>query len=190
MSDTDMSFVARGDNDNWQTPDDLWQTINFFHMIETDPCAGSDMTGGETHIGSMNNIRPPQNGLDLPWPGVTYMNPPFSQKKKWLKKAVEEVKNGSATTVYAVTPDSTDVMSWWHKYIAEEAICSFFPYGRIEYVNPDPDGDDDSTSGVSFGSAISVFGEQPPQTLLDFWTDDSEGMHGDLVVRPQNGFKL
>ena len=189
MSDTDMSFVAKEDNDNWQTPDTVWQTINSFHEINTDPCAGSELTGEETFIGSSENIRPPRNGLDTPWPGVVFMNPPFSQKKKWLKKAVEEVKNGEATTVYAVTPDSTDVMSWWHKHIAENAICSFFPYGRIEYVDPNAD-EDESSSGASFGSAISVFGKQPPQELLDYWTDDSERPHGDLVVRPQNGFEL
>lgn len=188
MSETDMSFVAKEDNDNWQTPATTWETINRFDEIDTDPCAGCEMTGEKTHIGSSENIRPPRNGLDNPWPGVVFMNPPFSQKKKWLKKAVAEVNSGAATTVYAVTPDSTDVMSWWHKYIAAEAICSFFPYGRIEYVNPDDDAD--STSGASFGSAISVFGDQPPQDLLDYWTDDSERPHGDLVVRPQNGFKL
>ena len=189
MADTDMSFVAKEDNDNWQTPDTVWQTIDRFHEIDTDPCAGCEMTGEETHIGSSENIRPPRNGLDSEWPGVVFMNPPFSQKKQWLKKAVEEVNTGAATTVYAVTPDSTDVMSWWHTYIAENATISFFPYGRIEYVDPNKD-DDESTSGASFGSAISVFGAQPPQELLDYWADDSERPHGDLVVRPQNGFEL
>lgn len=190
MSDSNMEFVSKENKDTWQTPEFVYEKIAEVHGgIDTDPCAGADVTGGETSIAE-NNIRPPQNGLTSEWPGVVFMNMPFSEKVAWLKKAVDAVQNGEATTVYALTPDSTDVMSWWHAYIAKHAVVTFFPYGRVEYVDPDADDDESSSSGVSFGSAISVFGEQPPQELLDFWTDDSEEPHGDLVVRPQNGFEL
>lgn len=55
-----------------------------------------------------------------------------------------------------VTPDSTDVQSWWHGKIVPHATYVWFSEGRVKYV--DPNSDSDRTS-PPFGTAISLFGE-------------------------------
>jgi phage N-6-adenine-methyltransferase len=168
-----MQFVQRSKKDVWQTPEEVTEPIADAHgKIDLDPCAGQ-----ETQIGNQN-IRPPEDGLSETWNGVVFMNPPFSTKNEWLEKAVEESTREGVDTIYALTPDSTDTISWWHEYIAENATVTWFPRGRINYIDPDTG---EQATGVSFGSAVSVFGNAPAELLM-YWSG-----RGDLAVRPQNG---
>lgn len=170
-TDEAMRFVAKSDKDVWQTPPRVLDPIDRYAGIDLDPCAGED-----TDIGD-RNIRPPRNGLDASWRGTVFVNPPFTQKADWLAKAVREAEQPEVDAVYFLTPDSTDTKSWWHEYIAAEASVTWFPKGRINYIDPETG---EQASGVSFGSAVSVFGEVP-DNLLWHWEEN-----GDLVVRPQN----
>lgn len=168
-------FTCRSKKDNWQTPEHVYEDIEEVHGgIDTDPCPGVEPE--ETHIAE-NNIRPPRNGLEEPWPGVVFMNEPFSDIAAWLEKAVYEVEEGAADVVYALTPDGTDVASWWHEYISEHATVTFFFTSRVDFYNPDKG---EIESGVPFNTAISVFGDSPRE-LEKRWHEK-----GDVVYRPHN----
>ncbi|QPL12225.1 putative Dam methylase [Halorubrum phage Hardycor1] len=183
MSDADMTFVARGDKDVWRSPGDLLAPILRHVDVHVDPCAGAG--DYPTRLGSHKNIAPPRNGLAESWdvPGVSavtaYVNPPFTQKAEWLAEAVERYERGEVARVFVVTPDSTDVISWWHEYIADSFRWSWFPEGRVDYIDPDPeDGDTpEQANGVSFGTAVSVLGHIGPALRREL------AARGDLVRR-------
>jgi len=93
-----------------------------------------------------------ENGLSHPWNATdpVWMNPPYSQKKAWLKKAEEEVEAGRCPAVLGLLPASTEqtfyhetVMRWPH----------FISLGRLRFFGPVcPGGGKTST-----GSVLIVF---------------------------------
>lgn len=54
------------------------------------------------------------NGLEGGWSPLNWMNPPFNQCAKWIKKAYEEQQNGNTT--YSILPVRTET-KYWHDYI-------------------------------------------------------------------------
>jgi phage N-6-adenine-methyltransferase len=148
--------------DVWQTPDWLIDGIQQHVTIDLDPCAGAN-----THIGETNyRLEDGDDGLSQPWFGTVFCNPPFTQKTDWLDKAVTAIDN--TELILFVTPDSTDVQSWWHGSIVPHARYVWFSKGRVSYVDPTSDGERESPP---FGTAISIFGD-PPNTLLH-WFDEN-----------------
>lgn len=141
--------------DVWQTPPELLKMITVEEKISLDPCAGDDTDIADT------NYRKEDDGLSQDWFGRVFVNPPFSQKIEFLKKAVEERDN--TDVIFVVTPDSTDTKSWWHEYIAPEADYVWFSEGRIEYLDPETGRRQDQMP--TFGTAISVFGD-PSNVVL------------------------
>jgi DNA N-6-adenine-methyltransferase (Dam). len=130
---SDMEFVQKSKKDVWQTPEELWAPIDTRDEITLDPCAGP-----ETMIGQANyRVEKGHNGLTKNWAGVIWLNPPFSNKEAWLAKAQKEYEHDKIRRAYIVTPDSTDVKSWWHEQLAEFCDWVWFPKGRIDYVNPE-----------------------------------------------------
>jgi len=158
---SNTKHYALSDKDTWQTPTetvkDFADAVGGFDL---DPCAGKD-----TNIGEIANYRleDGKDGLKLPWFGKVFINPPFSFKVEWLEKLERELESDRVEFAIMLTPDGTDTKSWWHKYIAENAEYICFRFGRLDYVDPDPNPDDDS--GATFGTAFSVYGV-PPDDLL------------------------
>jgi len=146
-----VRHYALSDKDNWETPpatvQDLADAIGGFDL---DPCSSVN-----TEYGELANYRLEDgvDGLKEPWFGNVFVNPPFSHKKKWLKKATEEAERKTVTTIVMITPDGTDTKSWWHEYIAENAEYVCFRYGRLDYVDPD----DNDGPGATFGTSYSAF---------------------------------
>ena len=166
-----MEFVQKSQKDIWQTPPEVYEPIREKEgCIDLDPCAAEN-----TNIAQNNYTLPEDDGLLNDWFGISFVNPPFSLKKEFLKKAVQEYKYGNLKRAYILLPDSTDAKSWWHEYIASEFEWSWFPEGRINYIDPDSK---EQVSGVSFGSSVSVLGN-PPEELLYYWNKN-----GDVVHRP------
>jgi hypothetical protein len=185
---TDMSFIATSKKDVWRTPPSLYAPIaTRIGGFDLDPCAGPGVEDIQlpddqepdpdlepTAIAA-RNITLPTDGLAVDWVGDVFLNPPFSEKIDWLDKAVTEWRDGDADRVFIVTPDATDVASWWHEYIAANASTTYFVESRCNYVDP---ATGEQASGVSFNTAVSVLGV-PPRDLLHYWRNQ-----GDLVIRP------
>jgi len=166
MSKSDMGFVQKSKKDVWQTPSELWQPIDKRDTITLDPCAGEN-----TNIG-IDNLTYEDNGLSHGWYGTVWLNPPFSQKTEWMEKARNEIEY--CDTIYIITPDSTDVKSWWHGQLAEFCEWVWFAEGRINYVDPE---DGEQKKGVSFGTSINIAGELNQE--VKEWFNDN----GDLMKR-------
>jgi len=168
MSNPTLSQLP--EKDVWETP--VWLYGGIGERVggfDLDPCAGP-----ETEIAATNwSIQRGQDGLDREWFGDVWVNPPFSEKGRWLDKAVAEYEAGRADRVFVVTPDSTDVKSWFHGTIVPHATYVWFSEGRISYVDPETG---EPSGHPSFGTAVSVFADGLPAECRR-WFDD----HGWLV---------
>ncbi len=171
---TEDDWYAQTEKDEWQTPDWLWQGIDEHVTINLDPCAGPDTEIGETnwHIGRG------EDGLEEDWFGTVFVNPPFSDKNDWMDKIHQELSN--TDLVFLVTPDSTDVQSWWHDGIVPHADYVWFSEGRISYVDPDTG---EQAGSPTFGTAVSMFGDTTPELLG--WLSE----HGWLVEEVTNPYQ-
>jgi len=146
------------EKDDWMTPPEIVDPIaESVGGIDLDPCAHEQSTHGDVNL----RLEDGDDGLEDSWIAksntinpVVFVNPPFSYKKEWLQKAVDEVQNGVETVIF-ITPDSADTISWWHQYIAEYSSYVCFCEGRVEYI----DDTDDSKDRPPFGTAITVFGK-------------------------------
>lgn len=144
------------ERDEWETPPDLVSDIDqAVNGIDLDPCSGDHTDIGNT------NYTIETDGLTEPWFGTVFVNPPFSYKSEWLQKATTEIQKERTDTIVVLTPDGTDVQSWWHGQIAEHATYVCFVKGRKRfYIGGEP-----SDKDPPFGIALSVFGECPDDLL-------------------------
>jgi len=77
-----MKVAKKSKLDHLETPEWVWKPLGPFDL---DPCAGS-----KTSIGTVNFRGECVDGLDGIWPShmFAWINPPFSQKEHWIKKAI------------------------------------------------------------------------------------------------------
>ena len=95
-------------NDEWRTPSDLMNIFKDYY----DPCLP-----GRT------------NGLIEPWGDPTYCNPPYSDPKPWIEKAIAESFQGKRVVMLLKHDSSTE---WWR--LLHEAEAIFCPIlGRLHY---------------------------------------------------------
>jgi phage N-6-adenine-methyltransferase len=150
--------------DVWQTPGWLIDILTDHLVIDLDPCAAPSTSIGQCNL----RVEDGDDGLEADWSNVAgedfvaYVNPPFSEKNDWVQKIREHMDE--ARLIILLTPDSTDVKSWWHSFIAEEADYVWFSEGRMRFL--DPERDEKGTNPI-YGTALSFYGEVPDGLLND-----------------------
>lgn len=93
----------------WETPQAFFDHVNCLFRFTLDACATADNAKCEVFYS------PEDDALSQPWPGVVWMNPPYSHSiGKWVEKAYREAQAGA--TVVALIPARTET-SWWHDYV-------------------------------------------------------------------------
>jgi len=117
--------------DHWSTPKGVYDELNKRFNFNDDPCPLNNNDGID--------------GLQRSWGTKTFVNPPYSQLKKWVKKGYEESLKGKL--VVMLIPSRTDTIAW-HEYCmkADEII---FIKGRLKFGG--------SKNSAPFPSAIIVF---------------------------------
>lgn len=116
-------------SDIWTTPIDVYNKLNEEFKFDFDPCP----------------LNPQFDGLDIERGSVNFCNPPYSQLKKWIKKAFEEFQKGK--TVVLLIPSRTDTKAW-HDYIMQSKDIRFIR-GRLKFGN--------AKFNAPFPSCIVVF---------------------------------
>ena len=79
------------------------------------------------------NYNPEIDGLAIEWKDKTFVNPPYSQVKKWVFKAIEENKKGKRITLLIRYDLST---SYWKELLQLNPHILFFGE-RLRFINPD-----------------------------------------------------
>jgi len=75
-------------NDDVETPEDLFNELNQEFEFDFDPCPYKNPYGID--------------GLNIDWGEMNFVNPPYSQAKKWIKKALYELQNYGRKSVLFV----------------------------------------------------------------------------------------
>jgi len=114
-------------NDNWSTPKDTYDALNLEFGFNDDPCP----LGGA-------------DGLLREWGSSTFVNPPYSEIKKWVAYGYEQSQKGK--TVVMLIPSRTDTR-WWHEYCMKGEIR--FIQGRLKFGC--------QKNSAPFPSAIVIF---------------------------------
>ncbi len=98
---------------DWETPESLFLPLDDEFGFDLDVCASEDNSKcGEYFDEAID-------GLAQSWYGTCWMNPPFGQQGKWVKKAYGESQRG--VTVVCLLPSRTNT-NWWHDYCMEGEV--------------------------------------------------------------------
>jgi phage N-6-adenine-methyltransferase len=118
-------------SDNWSTPKDVYMALNAEFSFDFDPCP--------------LNENPGLDGLMIEWGNSNFVNPPYSQLKKWLYKGYEQAQKGK--TVVFLIPSRTDTIAWHDVCMKANEIR--FIKGRLKFGG--------AKTNAPFPSAIIIF---------------------------------
>lgn len=132
--------------DNWNTPKQLYDNLNLEYKFTLDPCCDFD-----NHLCDKYYTKK-ENGLLQTWINETvFCNPPYSDIKSWVAKAVYEYSEHLTLTVLLL-PARTDT-KWFHDYLYNKPYCKIiFLKGRLKFSN--------SKNSAPFPSMICIIGDK------------------------------
>ena len=140
-------------SNEWETPPDFFDKLNKKFKFTLDPCCTPDNAKCKKYY----TYR--EDGLLCSWKDeVVFVNPPYGDVGKWVKKSyLESTVNGA--TVVMLIPARTDT-KYWHDYIMKGASAIYFIKGRLKFYNKviaDYTGGT-KLSPAPFPSVVVVFG--------------------------------
>ena len=116
----------------WHTPPEIWRPVLSGlgrERFDLDPCSPSR----DGPIPATIRYTRRHNGLDLPWGGVVWCNPPYGRAlSAWADKAADEARQGAS--IILLVPARTDTR-WWHTLIRAGGRPEFLQ-GRIRFLCP------------------------------------------------------
>jgi site-specific DNA-methyltransferase (adenine-specific) len=128
-------------NDEWTTPDDLFNKLNAEFNFTLDAAASNE----NYKVANYYTIQ--DDGLRRSWGGeIVFCNPPYSNINEWVKKAYNESLKPK-TTIVLLIPARTDT-KFFHKYIYHRSEIRFIR-GRVHFSN--------SKQPAPFPSMIVIF---------------------------------
>lgn len=117
-------------SDERYTPDSVWRIIEQVGRVAYDPCCGPQAPARAVkHAGA--------NGLETNWTeiaegGLVYVNPPFSELRKWAEKTVAEARAGASIVV--LTPGDLGTR-WAQTLLSADPVIAAWR-GRIAFGGP------------------------------------------------------
>jgi len=108
-------------SDNYET--DEWLIDLFDRKMWYDPCPLHGITSSD--------------GLKGRWPKWTFVNPPYSNPKPWVEKAIRHVKysDDPATVVMLLKHDSS---TEWYRLLHEAGAKFLMIQGRLKFRTKKP----------------------------------------------------
>lgn len=158
----DLDAAPDAGSDEWYTPG--WM-LAWLPPLDLDPCwtAASSVRAATTY-----DLRRGQDGLALPWQGLVWCNPPYSECRRWVAHAYRAGRGGTATVVLLIPSSVGD--TFWHEMIWGQAAVVGFLRGRVPFDTAAGPG---KATGLG-GSALVIFG---PERL---------GVHAEIAARSAN----
>jgi phage N-6-adenine-methyltransferase len=136
------------ETDEWATPQDLFDLLDDEFGFTLDVCATAANAKCRDYFD--------RDALDRDWPGVCWMNPPYSEIESWMAKAYASAEAGA--TVVCLVPSRTDV-GWTWEWARRGEVR--FLSGRVRFTD-----DEGNTGPAPFPSAVVVFPRSP---LVVWW---------------------
>lgn len=127
--------------DMWATPQDFFDALDAEFHFTLDACAVKENAKCAAYY------TPEQNGLDQPWTGQVWCNPPYGRNVgQWVKKAHDTASGGGF--VVMLLPARTDTR-WFHDYIYGKTEVRFIK-GRLKFGS--------CQNSAPFPSMVVIFG--------------------------------
>jgi len=142
-----MSVHFSSDDHTWETPQDLFDSLNSLFSFTWDAAATSVTTKcGRNYYGPDQYTPDFTDALSVKWDSrhQYWMNPPYGREiGKFMRKA-----SGSNCDVVCLVPARTDT-KWWYYSVHCLAAEIYFIHGRLRFG--------DSKNSAPFPSAIVVY---------------------------------
>lgn len=139
----------------WYTPPEIIEmVIACLGEIDLDPCANPQAI---KTIPAKQHFDAGVNGLDKPWKGKVFLNPPFAGAGQWVAKLQEEVWAGNVTEAILLCLASTETR--WFQWLAAQPLC--LPNKRINYMYEVAAGVILQKKGFDRASCLFYFGPRP-----------------------------
>ena len=108
--------------DGCRTPDSIYRQLDAeFHFT-------CDAAADEDNAKHRNFFSQKDSAFDVPWEGVVFCNPPYSDIGAWMAKAWLETRRG--VVVVLLVPVRSD-LGWFHEYALRGEIR--FIRGRVKF---------------------------------------------------------
>ena len=136
------------------TPAKITDFLYQFFEIDLDPC--SDMG---KNIKAKKHYTIEDNGLEQPWQGNVFINPPFSEVAQWSQKAIADYQSGNITELIFLS--KFDARVGWFKPLMNTAPLFCVVEGYVSYEGNDGD-------PATFSTVLWYFGERPEEFTKTF----------------------
>ncbi len=137
-------------NDEWYTPEWVLTALNLNFVY--DP-ATTEWNAKRLNIPNFDTID--TDGLKQNWKekakdGDIWINPPFTLKPDFLKKAVEEIKGGFEGVIAYLAPANALTNKYIQEILKGIKVSLVIPDGRISFIDENMQ----PSKGAAFGSVI------------------------------------
>lgn len=159
---------VRGITDTWLTPREI---VDAFGPFDMDPCAAPNPRPWPT---AARHITLPENGLAVPWDGLIWLNPPYSEAGIWLERLAEHGQG--IALVFARTETKA-----WQDVVFPRARSILFLRRRVRFCAVD------GSPGKFVGgapSALVAFGIEASRRLTHCDDDASSTRLPGYLVFP------
>lgn len=127
--------------DMWATPQDFFDALDAEFHFTLDACAVKENAKCAAYY------TPEQNGLDQPWTGQVWCNPPYGRNVGQRVKKAHDTASGGGCVVMLL-PARTDTR-WFHDYIYGKTEVRFIK-GRLKFGG--------CQNAAPFPSMVVIFG--------------------------------
>lgn len=146
--------------DEWQTPPFITSWIKFYTPFDVDLCATKDNALAKTYFSKQENC------LDRDWHKfgkVGYCNPPYSNVRPFLEKAIQERDQGFRSIFLIPSPNGE---RHYHDCVFGQADKIVFITGRLSFSTPQ----NKPVNGNPRGSCLIYYTPNETETRME-WVD-------------------
>lgn len=146
------------DSDLYETPPEIFRyASDKYGPFDLDACALRDTRKTKAYMGPDHDAPEGRDALSANWsdyePTATWMNPPYSNPKPWVEKALMEAKHGVKTV--ALLPADTST-KWFHLILNADCHIEYLPK-RVRFLFKGK-----RCGSPKFGNVLVVFFPQVP----------------------------
>jgi hypothetical protein len=116
--------------------------------IDLNPASNSK---DNPNVPASNHLTLEDDALKHDWAGRVFLNPPFSEVSKFIKKLMAEIESERVTEAIVLT--KSDTRTNWYKQLRLNAKVLCFAEGYHRFGDAD--------NSATFGVLLSYFGDEP-----------------------------